>query len=360
MNQVKNKKHTNIASSENSIGFLPELCETKAILRILAGAQVIAFVLGLSSASVNYEAMLVKLGLTFLFVQSVVLFSALTICILSRKVGELSVIKISIVVCSIVVSFTVIFSILAIIADSYQKMTIITYWDTLFVLRNVFIALVLTGMALHYFYISHERSELSRAEASAQYDALQSRMKPHFLFNSLNSIAQLIHVDKNKAEDALLDLSDIFRTTLDTRNRISLAEELDVTKRYLNIETLRIGKRLKIIWDMNTETLPYNLDIPPLLLQPLVENAIHHGIQPCRDGGTLSISLINSDNSLDIVVKNPLPPEGTNAHQKGNHIAQENLRNRLKLAYGDRAKLKINKSENQYHVSFSIPKETDS
>jgi len=309
MNQVKNKKHTNIASSENSIGFLPELCETKAILRILAGAQVIAFVLGLSSASVNYEAMLVKLGLTFLFVQSVVLFSALTICILSRKVGELSVIKISIVVCSIVVSFTVIFSILAIIADSYQKMTIITYWDTLFVLRNVFIALVLTGMALHYFYISHERSELSRAEASAQYDALQSRMKP-------------------------LDLSDIFRTTLDTRNRISLAEELDVTKRYLNIETLRIGKRLKIIWDMNTETLPYNLDIPPLLLQPLVENAIHHGIQPCRDGGTLSISLINSDNSLDIVVKNPLPPEGTNAHQKGNHIAQENLRNRLKLAYG--------------------------
>jgi len=247
--------------------------------------------------------------------------------------------------------------VLTIIADSYQKVAIIAYWDPLFVVRNVFIALVLTGMALHYFYVSNERSELSRAEASAQYDALQSRMKPHFLFNSLNSIAQLIQVDKDKAEDALLDLSDIFRTTLDTRNRISLEEELDVTSRYLRIESLRIGKRLKIAWDMDKETLPYDMDIPPLLLQPLVENAVYHGIQPRIDGGTLGICLMNSENSLDIVVTNPVPPQGTNSHQKGNHIAQENLRNRLKLAYGDRAKLRINKSELQYQVSFSIPKE---
>jgi len=88
MNQVKKKKHSNIVSSENSLGFLPELCETKSILRILAGAQVIAFVLGLSSASINYEAMLIKLGLTFLFVQSVVLFSVLTICFLSLCVND--------------------------------------------------------------------------------------------------------------------------------------------------------------------------------------------------------------------------------------------------------------------------------
>ena len=151
-------------------------------------------------------------------------------------------------------------------------------------------------MALHYFYVSNERSELSRAEAKAQYDALQSRMKPHFLFNSLNSIAQLIHVDKNRAEDAVLDLSDIFRTTLDTKSRITLAEELNVTERYLKIESLRIGKRLRIVWDMDREALPYNMEIPPLLLQPLVENAIHHGIHPRKDGGTLKIQINNAKN----------------------------------------------------------------
>ncbi len=348
---------TNIASSQNSIGFLPEFCTPQAVLRIMVGAQVLALVLAFTSASSSYQASLVRLGLTSLFVQWVVLCSTATVCLLSNKIGKLSVINIAAAVSSIVVLFTLGASVIAIMADSYQKVAVIHYWDTPFILRNVFIALILTSMALHYFYVHSQRAEFSRADSGAKYDALQSRMKPHFLFNSLNSIAQLIQVDKDKAEDALLDLADIFRTTLDTRNRISLGEELDVTLRYLRMEALRLGKRrLNIVWDM--ETLPFNMEIPPLLLQPLVENAIYHGIQPCKDGGTLGISLYNAGSSLDIVVTNPVPPEGTTLHSKGNHIAQENLKNRLRLAYGDRANLKITKSEHQYRVSFSIPKET--
>jgi len=332
---------TNIARSQNSIGFLPELCTPQAVLRIMVGAQVLALVLAFTSASASYQASLIRLGLTSIFIQWVVLCSAVTICLLSDKIGKLNVIKISAAVSSIVIFFTMGASVLAIMADSYQKVGLIHYWDTPFIIRNVFIALILTIMALHYFYVHSQREEFSRA------------------FNSLNSIAQLIQVDKNKAEDALLDLADIFRTTLDTRNRISLGEELDVTLRYLRMEALRLGKRrLNIVWDMDRQTLPFNMEIPPLLLQPLVENAIYHGIQPCKDGGTLGISLYDSGPSLDIIVTNPVPPEGTTAHSKGNHIAQENLKNRLRLAYGDRAKLKISKSEHQYRVSFSIPKET--
>ena len=350
---------TNIARSQNSIGFLPELCTPQAILRIMVGAQVLALVLAFTSASTSYQASLIRLGLTSLFIQWVVLCSTVTICFLSNKIGKLNVVKIAIAVSTIVVLFTLGASVLAIMADSYQKVSVIHYWDTPFMLRNAFIALILTNMALHYFYVHSQREEFSRADSGAKYDALQSRMKPHFLFNSLNSIAQLIQVDKDKAEDALLDLADIFRTTLDTRNRISLGEELDVTLRYLRMEALRLGKRrLNIVWDMDRQTLPFNMEIPPLLLQPLVENAIYHGIQPCKDGGTLGISLYNAGNSLDIVVTNPVPPEGTSTHSKGNHIAQENLKNRLRLAYGDRANLKISKSEHQYRVSFSIPKET--
>ncbi len=348
----------NIANTGKSIGFLPELCTPQAILRVMVGAEVLAIVHALTSSSATYAASIIKLGLTSLFLQWVALSSTLLICILAKKLRHLSVTQISIAISSIVVAFTIGASILTIIADSYQKVGVVHYWDTPFILRNAFIALVLILMALHYLYIQNERNEFVHADSGAKYDALQSRMRPHFLFNSLNTIAQLIHVDQNKAEDALLDLADIFRTTLDTRNRISLGEELDVTLRYLRMEGLRLGKRrLNIVWDMDKKTLPFNMEIPPLLLQPLVENAIYHGIQPCKDGGTLGISLYDSGEMLDVVVSNPVPPEGTTSHSKGNHIAQENLKNRLRLAYGDRANLKIIKTEHQYRVSFSIPKE---
>lgn len=349
----------NITSTENSIGFLPELCTPQAVLRVMVGAEVLALVLALTSASPTYQASIVRLGLTSLFVQWVVLSSTLSVCLLSKKISQLNVIKIAIAVSVIVIAFTIGASVLAIMADSYQKVGVMYFWDTPFIFRNTFVAMVLSAMAMHYFYVHSQRAEFSRADSGAKYDALQSRMRPHFLFNSLNSIAQLIQVDKDKAEDALLDLADIFRSTLDTRNRISLGEELDVTLRYLRMEGLRLGKRrLNIVWDMDRQTLPFNMEIPPLLLQPLVENAIYHGIQPCKDGGTLGISLYDAGKTLDIVVTNPVPPEGTNSHQKGNHIAQENLKNRLRIAYGDRANLKISKSEHQYRVSFSIPKET--
>ena len=338
--------------------FLPEICTPHAILRVMLGAQVLAVVLALTSASETYLGSFLKIGLTSLFVHWVALSSVFAICMLSRTLKKLTAMQTVASVSFLVVLFTVGASVISTMADSYQKLGTLHYWESSFVLRNAFIALVLILMVLHYFHLLHQKTELTHADTGAKYDALQSRMRPHFLFNSLNTIAQLIHVDKNKAEDALLDLADIFRTTLDTRNRISLGEELDVTLRYLRMEALRLGKRrLNIVWDMDKKNLPFNMEIPPLLLQPLVENAIYHGIQPCEDGGTLGISLYDAGQRLDVVVTNPVPPDDTTKHSKGNHIAQENLKNRLRLAYGDQANLKITKSEHQYRVSFSIPKE---
>lgn len=347
----------NIANTEQSIGFLPELCAPRAILRVMLGAEVLALILALTSSSLTYTDSFLRLALTSLFVQWVVLSSTLVVCLFSKKIRQLSTMHIKIVVSSIVVAFTMGASTLAIMADSYQKVGVLHYWDTPFILRNAVIALLLVLMALHYFYVQSKIAELLKADSGAKYDALQSKMRPHFLFNSLNTIAQLIHIDQDKAEDALLDLADIFRSTLDTRNRVPLGEELDITLRYLRMESLRLGRRLSVVWDMDRNTLPFDMEIPPLLLQPLVENAIYHGIQPRKDGGSLGISLYDSGTSLDIVVSNPIPPEGTNSHQKGNHIAQENLKKRLMLAYGERANIKIIKSELQYRVSFSIPKE---
>jgi len=340
------------------LGFLPNLCSFKAILRVAIAAEVLAMVLALASAADTYQASVLKLILTSVFVQWVVISATISLCFYHKFAGPQDVLRTSVVATGIVVFFTICASVLTIMTDSYQKVGEIFYWDTPFILRNIFISVVITLFALRYFYIQNERDEHLRADSGAKYDALQSRMRPHFLFNSLNSIAMLVHQDADQAEEAILDLADIFRTTLDKRNRIPLREELDVTLRYLRMEGLRLGKRrLNIVWDMDRNTLPFDMEIPPLLLQPLAENAIYHGIQPREEGGTLGISLYDAGDKLDIVITNPVPPEGTNSHQKGNHIAQENLKNRLKLAYGNRANLQIKRSRHQYRVSFSIPKE---
>ncbi len=315
-------------------------------------------VLALSSAAETYQASMLKILMTSIFVQWVVISSTISLCFYNKLTGPQSVLRTSLVTTGMVVFFTICASILTIMADSYEKVGEIFFWDTPFILRNMFISVVITALALRYFYIQNERDEHVRADSGAKYDALQSRMRPHFLFNSLNSIAMLVHQDADQAEEAILDLADIFRTTLDKRNRIPLREELDVTLRYLRMEGLRLGKRrLNIVWDMDRNTLPFDMEIPPLLLQPLAENAIYHGIQPREEGGTLGISLYDAGDRLDIVITNPVPPEGANSHQKGNHIAQENLKNRLQLAYGSRANLQIKRSQHQYRVSFSIPKE---
>lgn len=339
-----------------SLGFLPNMCASQTLLRLLLAAIALAFVLSLAAAN-TYKSFFINLGLTTLFVVWVGIMSALISCMLNRFLKQKSPIRTSIIIIIIVTIFTLMASILGVAGRNYSAPDQIQYWDTLFIFKNIFLASILSAIGLRYFYMQHQWEQHVQTDSKAKFTALQSRMRPHFLFNSLNSIAQLITTDADRAEESLLDLADIFRSTLDTRDRVTLNEELDVATRYLRIEGLRLGKRLSVVWDMDRNSLPFGMSIPPLLLQPLIENAIYHGIQPRKDGGTLGISLYDAGEYLDISVSNPTPPEGTTSHSKGNHIAQENLKNRLKLAYGDRAKLSITKSGHQYRVAFRIPKE---
>ena len=343
-------------NKQKNLAYLPNICTSKSILRILLAGIMLALILALA-AEEDLKALFIQFALNSLFIIWTSLMSIMLICMLGKLLNRMDVTRSTIIIVSITTSFTLLASIIGVAGLSYSS-GIISYWDSLFILKNIFINSIITLLALRYLYIQQQWGEHVKSDSDAKYDALQSRMRPHFLFNSLNTIAQLITVDPERAEDALLDLADIFRTTLDKRNRISLNEELDVTMRYLRMEGLRLGKRrLSVVWDMEKSSLPFNMEIPPLLLQPLVENAIYHGIQPRRDGGTLGISLYDSGDFLDISVSNPVPPEGTTAHSKGNHIAQENLKKRLQIAYGDRAQLSITKTAHQYRVAFRIPKE---
>lgn len=345
------------SSIAKTLGYLPNLCAPPMLLRGVVAAELLAIVLALAVAA-DTRSFLTNLGLYSLFVQWVTLASLFTLCLLGRFYPHPPVVKASILVLVTVGLFTVVASVLGMLLDGHRQGMGGMVFDPLFLIRNLVISLVISLAMLRYFYIHYQWAETVKADSVAKYDALQARMRPHFLFNSLNTIAHLVHKDANKAEAALLDLADIMRLTLDKRSRISLKEELDLTLAYLRMEGLRLGeRRLHIKLDMDRNSLPLDMDIPPFLLQPLVENAVYHGIQPRQDGGLLTVSLYDAGNRLDVSVTNPLPPAGISTHQKGNHIAQENMVNRLRLAYGDRANLKIQKGTQQYRVSFSIPKE---
>ncbi|HEX4266292.1 MAG TPA: histidine kinase, partial [Steroidobacteraceae bacterium] len=157
-----------------------------------------------------------------------------------------------------------------------------------FVLRNVAIGFLIIAVALRYFYVTHQWRRNIEMRAAAQVHALQARIRPHFLFNSMNTIASLTRSDPVLAEQAVQDLADLFRASLsDQRQTITLAEELEVAHTYQRIEELRLGPRLRVQWDV--ERLPADARVPGLLLQPLLENAIYHGIEPRPEGGTVGI-----------------------------------------------------------------------
>ena len=344
-------------SMSKTLGYLPNICGPTPLLRIVAAALFIAILLALAGADDLHE-FLVKLSLNAFFVLWVTLASALVLCLINRFYNPPSLKLSTLLITGVILTFTVLASVIGLFVIKNNSLDELGGGVALFFLKNIVISLVITLVVLRYLYIQGQWEESVEANSRAKYEALQSRMRPHFLFNSLNTIAHLIHKDPEQAEEAILDLADIMRTTLDKRNRISLQEELDVTMRYLRMEGLRLGKRrLTVVWDMDRNTLPFDMPILPLILQPLVENAIYHGIQPRKEGGTLGISLYDAGNHLAVSVTNPLSPSGASSHQKGNHIAQENMKNRLHLAYGDRANLQIQKTSQQYRVSFSIPKE---
>lgn len=212
-------------------------------------------------------------------------------------------------------------------------------------------ATALVGAALlRYLWVSDAWRERRDALARAQLEALQARIRPHFLFNSLNTALALVRIDPAAAESTLENLAELFRAALDDPREGTLGEELDLIERYLDIEQLRLGQRLRIRRDM--DALPRDLPLPRLLLQPLVENAIHHGIAARPDGGTLVLAGHRHGDMLEISVTNPLPqhpvPAGT-----GHGLA--NVRARIGYHFGARAAFEAGAAGADWKVTMRLP-----
>jgi len=224
-----------------------------------------------------------------------------------------------------------------------------------FLLRNLMICLIVSGAALRYFYVSNQWRRNVESAATARVNALQARIRPHFLFNSMNTIAALTRTDPAAAEEAIEDLADLFRASLaDSAERVTIAEEIEIARLYERIEALRLGERLAVEW--RVADLPPQAEMPSLSLQPLLENAIYHGIEMLPAGGTVSIiGRRHGDDRLDIEITNPLPPTGTPARLAGNRMALVNIRERFRLLWGERAVVEHGPEGGEYRVRLRFP-----
>lgn len=216
--------------------------------------------------------------------------------------------------------------------------------------RYAALALIVTAMLLAYFHLRGRA--LSPAIAEARLQALQARIRPHFLYNSINAVLSLIRQEPRRAEAALEDLAELFRVVMgDNRELTPIAREIELCRQYLDIEQLRLGDRLRVIW--RVDKMPRDALIPPLVLQPLLENAVYHGIEPRVQPGEISIDIYTLRSRLHAVLKNPYERQGD--HHAGNKMALANIRERLQLHFDAEATLETRVGEDSYQVHISIP-----
>ncbi|HMK14146.1 MAG TPA: histidine kinase [Burkholderiales bacterium] len=216
--------------------------------------------------------------------------------------------------------------------------------------RLLLFSLLITAALI--IYLNMRSRLLSPALSEARLQALQARIRPHFLFNSINAVLSLIRSDTKRAEMALEDLSDLFRVLMaDNRQLSSLQQEVDLCRRYLNLEQLRLGERLQVAWHI--DNMPRDAQIPPLVLQPLLENAVYHGIEPRTEPGIIDINIFLRNDQVHIVLRNPYQREG--AHHAGNKMAVENIRERLSLHFDVEASLTATLRSDSYQVQITIP-----
>ncbi len=230
-----------------------------------------------------------------------------------------------------------------------------------FMLKST-LAVGLVFMALlRYLFVRAQWQRELIAQADARVQALQARIRPHFLFNSLNTIASLIPGEPENAERATMDLADLFRGSMRRADKmIPLSEELQLARKYLDMEQRRIGQRLRVEWSV--EELPGAALVLPLILQPLLENALTHGIQPREEGGLVKVYGRAENENIVITITNPMNDVDnvSTVHASGHGMALKNIRKRLELAFDGRASLISSNNEEQFFSVLSFPNDSHS
>jgi two-component system sensor histidine kinase AlgZ len=216
--------------------------------------------------------------------------------------------------------------------------------------RTLILAPALAAVLLGYFRLFSKAYSPALAEARLQ--ALQARIRPHFLFNSLNAVLGLIRREPKRAERALEDLADLFRILMsDARQFVRLSDEIAMLERYADLEQLRLGERLRIVWEL--DAAPSDALLPPLVLQPLLENAVYHGVEPGTGAGEVLVRIERRGDRVVARVENPHPD--AERIRTGNRMALENIRERLALFFDAEARIEQKSANGRYLVEIEMP-----
>ncbi|HET9680097.1 MAG TPA: histidine kinase [Gammaproteobacteria bacterium] len=342
--------------------FLPNFCTPRNTLIVVVIAELVALLLALGRSEFQpgiWTDVWGRLAIVSLFLQWLALSCAAILCLLRRYLARLSErLAITLTLLALIVSTAALseaaWQVAQLSGAAAQALFPLNHAG--FILRNAIIALIVSVLVLRYFYVQHQWQDNVRREASARIAALQARIRPHFLFNSMNTIAALIRTAPAAAEQAVEDLADLFRASLAEPDKLAtLQDELQLTRMYARLEELRLGERLTIDWDL--DALPADALLPPLTLQPLLENAVYHGIEPAAAGGTVALRggiIAKSPEKLWLQVTNPLPPVGSRT-RSGNRLALDNIRQRLLLAFGEQGELHITTQDHSFCVTLHWP-----
>ncbi|GMR19748.1 MAG: sensor histidine kinase [Gammaproteobacteria bacterium] len=340
--------------------FLPNFCEARMVLSVFLIAEILALVISLvmpvpSIFFSNYFEALLQISL---FIQWIALASAAGLCLLRNYLRKLPN-RTALITAYLMLLLTTLLvneATVWILWGAGKISTPRPEWYAHLHFQNLTISALINALALGYFMTKQELKQRTASEARARIQALQSRIRPHFVFNAMNIIASLTRSDPAKAETAIEDMSELFRMMLnDEETLVPIKKEIEVAEKYLALESLRLDDRLQVAW--NIGKFPRKAIMPTLTLQPLLETAINKGIEPSATGGTITIKLWEENDKIHIHMTNPI------THRRGNKRRPEddegktleNISKRFDNHYGDLATLTTDKTEDLFTVKVSLP-----
>ncbi len=334
--------------------FLPNFCSIRAVFVVVVSTELLALVITLAAVR-DLKGFAEELSVVSLLVQWIALSTAGLLCLFRRWIQQQGNRLAGFLAWGLLLLMTVLVSESSIVLSNH-----LDPWQSMLdhpglLIRCLGISMIVGLLVLHYLHLQYRWRQQMEAENAARLQALHSRIRPHFLFNSMNTIASLTRSDPAMAEEVVEDLADLFRVSLGEVTRFSsLERELELARQYLNIEAHRLGGRLRVEWDL--VDLPQSALIPPLILQPLLENAVYHGIEPATEGGTICINGRYRRSRINLSIRNTLPETSApSSHRRGNRLAVDNIRQRLAGLFDEQARLTTSRVDGEYQVRLVIP-----
>lgn len=336
-------KNLNENSALNPSFFIPDLCKTSTLLLSILVAELCVLAWQLAEMSFNWG----QLGFRSLTVMWIVLVSAASLCRLRPLLSRLTVRRGWFLCFTVIELIGVAVIVLGYLFLNPSALTL----DR--IMQGALAIAIVAAMVLRYFQLLQTVIDQNQAEVTSRMDALQARIKPHFLFNSLNTIAELIATRPEEAEKSLENLSTLFRANLKENSSFCpLQQEMTLVKGYLELEQWRLGSRLQVNW--HCSLLDDQWPVPVLCLQPLVENAVVHGVASQTEGGEINIQVLQTPRITTLSVENSIGAY-TGQHE-GHGVGLNNVKHRLSVLYGPSARCHIEQTKRRYKVTVILPK----